>query len=96
MQPKKKFVSQSPASSDLGDYMAWPVVVSRTVPLSDRRAKLRIESTIWSGLEEIAEKQRRPLRDLCDEVNENRPSGMALTSAIRSYVLDYFRQMERA
>ena len=75
--------------------MQWPVIVSRTIPLADRRAKLRLEAVIWNGLEEIAEHQRRPLRELCDEVNGSRPSGVALTSAIRSYVLDYFRKAER-
>lgn len=95
MQPKRNLLPRSFASSNLEDYMQWPVIVSRTVPLSDRRAKLRLESVIWNGLEEIAEQQRRPLRELCDEVNGNRPSNVALNSAIRSYVLDYFRRAER-
>ncbi|MFC5353351.1 ribbon-helix-helix domain-containing protein [Azospirillum lipoferum] len=95
MQPKKSLLVQSSMNSNLEDYMQWPVIVSRTVPLSDRRAKLRLESIIWNGLEEIAEQQRRPLRELCDEVNGNRPFGVALNSAIRSYVLDYFRRAER-
>lgn len=95
MQPKRNLLSRSTANSDLESYMQWPVIVSRTIPLGDRRAKLRLESTIWNGLEEIAEQQRRPLHDLCHEVNGSRPSGVALTSAIRNYVLNYFRQAER-
>lgn len=95
MQPRKSLLPQSSANSNLENYMQWPVIVSRTIPLGERRAKLRLEAVIWNGLEEIAEQQRRPLRELCNELNGNRPSGVALTSAIREYVLDYFRRVER-
>ncbi|WP_449234028.1 ribbon-helix-helix domain-containing protein [Azospirillum doebereinerae] len=74
--------------------MPWPTVVSRTVSLPDRRAKLRLESAVWSGLDEIARKQLRPVQELCKDVDAHRPPGMPLTSAIRTYVLDYFRQTE--
>ncbi|MBP2297742.1 ribbon-helix-helix domain-containing protein [Azospirillum picis] len=79
---------------DLNALMAWPTVVSRTIPLPDRRMRLRLEKAIWSGLDDIARKERRPVQDLCREVDAMRPSTTPLTSAIRSYVLDYYRQSE--
>ncbi|XWZ94094.1 ribbon-helix-helix domain-containing protein [Azospirillum sp. B2RO_4] len=75
--------------------MTWPSIVSRTIPLKDRRARLRLETAVWSGLDDIAQKERRPVRELCIEVDALRPSTTPLTSAIRSYVLDYYRRSER-
>ncbi|WP_246024622.1 ribbon-helix-helix domain-containing protein [Azospirillum ramasamyi] len=49
---------------------------------------------IWSGLDEIAKKEERPVRELCQEVDSSRPTTMPLTNAIRSYVLDYFRRSD--
>lgn len=90
---KKSFFDMS-QTTDLGALMVWPEVVSRTIPLPDRRAKLRLETAIWSGLDEIARKQHRPVQELCRDVDASRPSKTPLTSAIRSYVLDYYRQVE--
>ncbi len=80
--------------TDLRSLMVWPSVVSRTIPLTDRRAKLRLEMAIWSGLDEIAKKEERPVRELCQEVDSSRPTTMPLTNAIRSHVLDYFRRSD--
>jgi len=79
---------------DLRALMTWPSVVSRTIPLQNRRARLRLETAVWSGLDDIAQKERRPIRELCIEVDTLRPSTTPLTSAIRNYVLDYYRKAE--
>ncbi|WP_082109110.1 ribbon-helix-helix domain-containing protein [Azospirillum thiophilum] len=92
MQLQKKSFEDMAYGPDLRSLMVWPSVASRTIPLTDRRAKLRLEMAIWSGLDEISKKEERPVRDLCQEVDSSRPSTIPLTSAIRSYVLDYFRQ----
>lgn len=94
MHFQRKSISEAAYGTDLRSLMVWPSVVSRTIPLTDRRAKLRLEMAIWSGLDEIAKKEERPVRDLCQEVDSSRPATMPLTNAIRSYVLDYFRQSE--
>ncbi|MCM8738092.1 ribbon-helix-helix domain-containing protein [Azospirillum sp. A1-3] len=94
MRLHRKSLSDASYGTDLSSLMVWPSVVSRTIPLMDRRAKLRLEMAIWSGLDEIAKKEERPVRDLCQEVDTSRPATMPLTNAIRSYVLDYFRQAE--
>ena len=92
MQFQRKSLSDVECGTDLRSLMVWPTMVSRTIPLTGRHAKLRLENAIWSGLDEIAKKQKRLVPDLCQEVDSSRPATMPLTSAIRSYVLDYFRQ----
>lgn len=94
MQLLKKPIHETSGGPDLGALMSWPMIVSRTVPLPGRRVKLRLEAVVWSGLEEIADKENRLVQDLCKEVDARRPSSTSLTSAIRSFVLDYFRHAE--
>ncbi|GLR81299.1 ribbon-helix-helix domain-containing protein (plasmid) [Azospirillum oryzae] len=91
---QKKAVDHMPGIIDLSALMTWPTMVSRTIPLPDRRARLRLEAVVWSGLDDIARKERRPVQELCRDVDALRPSGTPLTSAIRNYVLDYYRQAE--
>ncbi|WP_158284552.1 ribbon-helix-helix domain-containing protein [Azospirillum sp. TSO35-2] len=91
---QKRAFTETTDVIDLTALMAWPTVVSRTIPLPNRRARLRLESAIWSGLDDIARKERRPVQELCRDVDATRPSSTPLTSAIRSYVLDYYREAE--
>nr|WP_255636288.1 ribbon-helix-helix domain-containing protein [Azospirillum sp. 412522] len=79
---------------DFDTLMTWPSMASRTIPLPNRRARLRLEEAVWNGLDDIARKERRPVQELCREVDALRPSNTPLTSAIRNYVLDYYRQAE--
>lgn len=71
----------------------WPMLAVRTVPLPDRRIRIRLEVAVWDGLEIIAEQLGRSVHSLCGEVDAARPNHIALTSAIRTYVLEYFRKL---
>ena len=92
---QKKTTDHMTGIIDLGALMTWPSVVSRTIPLQNRRARLRLETAVWSGLDDIAQIERRPVRELCIAVDALRPSTTPLTSAIRNYVLDYYRRAEK-
>lgn len=71
----------------------WPLLVVRTVPLPGRRACIRLEVAVWDGLVTIAENAGRSVDCLCAEVDAARPAHVTLTSAIRNYVLEYFRRL---
>lgn len=71
----------------------WPILAVRTVPLPDRRVRIRLEVAVWDGLEIIAGQLGRTVHSLCGEVDATRPNHVALTSAIRTYVLEYFRKL---
>ncbi|WP_083896994.1 ribbon-helix-helix domain-containing protein [Azospirillum sp. B506] len=91
---QKKAPESMSSIINIGVLMTWPAVVSRTIPLQNRRARLRLENAVWSGLDDIAQKERRPVHDLCIEVDALRSPDTPLTSAIRNFVLDYYRQAE--
>ncbi len=71
----------------------WPLLANRTVPLPDRRVRIRLEMAVWDGLETIAGHVGRSVDSLCAEVDAARPTHITLTSAIRTYVLEYFRKL---
>ncbi|RUQ74676.1 hypothetical protein EJ913_05315 [Azospirillum doebereinerae] len=81
---------------DHAPLVAWPLVAARTVPLRDRQTRLRLETAVWEGLDAIAEREGCPVKELCVALDADRPPNVTLSSAIRSYVLDYFRAVERA
>ena len=91
---QKKATDRMPGIIDLDALMTWPTVTSRTIPLPGRSARVRLETAVWHGLDDIARKERRPIQELCRDVDSSRPSNTPLTSAIRNYVLDYYRQAE--
>ncbi|WP_086935492.1 ribbon-helix-helix domain-containing protein [Azospirillum sp. B510] len=88
---QKKIFRERSDAVDLNSFMVWPEVSTRTIPLVDGRTKLRLEAVIWSGLDDIAREQRRPVQELCRDVDASRTPEVSLTSAIRNFVLDYYR-----
>lgn len=96
MHAQKKATEAGAAKAGLSALMSWPVMVSRTVSLGSRMATVRLEHVVWEGLDEIAQREGRPVKDLCQELDGSRSDATPLTSAIRSYVLDYFRRSEAA
>jgi len=92
MQLENKIRSESPKVSQVASLVAWPLVVSRTVPVAGRQARLRLETSVWEGLDEVSRREGRPVADLCSELDATRADGTPLATAIRTYVLGYFRE----
>lgn len=92
MQLEKNIRPDNSKVSAVASLISWPVVVSRTIPVAGRRARLRLETAVWDGLEEAARREGRPVADLCAKLDAERAPDMPLTTAIRAYVLGYFRE----
>lgn len=87
-----KVPGKGAAEAGLAAVAGWPTMTVRKVPLEDRSARVRLESAIWDGLDEIASQQRRPVKQLCRELAAGSQNGATISSTIRTYVLDYFRR----
>ena len=85
----------SDQTDDVASSISWPMMAVRTVLLPERRVRLRLEAAVWDGLDAIAAQEMRPVWDLCGDLEAARSANITLASAIRTYVLDYFRQSER-
>jgi len=51
---------------------------------------MRLEPVMWDALAEICRRERRAIHDICTMVNGRRGHS-SLTSAVRAYIVDYFR-----
>ncbi|RJF77390.1 hypothetical protein D3877_26710 [Azospirillum cavernae] len=95
MQTLEKATAESTKGANIAMLMSWPMMTARTLPLPDRRARIRLETAVWDGLDAISAIEGRSIRELCGDLDASRSTGASLPSAIRNYVLDYFRKAER-
>ena len=65
-------------------------VVKRSVLLGDHKTSVSLEQAFWNCMKEISRKRGQTVSKLVREIDGNRQQGN-LSSAIRLYVLDYFR-----
>ena len=67
-------------------------VGKRSVVVAGHKTSVSLEEAFWNGLKEISRLRDMTLSELIDEINGNRPQGN-LSSAIRLFVLDYFKSL---
>jgi predicted DNA-binding ribbon-helix-helix protein len=65
-------------------------VVKRSIVVGGHKTSVSLEEAFWSGMKEISGERGKTLSELVSEIDNNRPQGN-LSSAIRLFVLDYFR-----
>ena len=64
-------------------------VVKRSVVITGHKTSVSLEDAFWKGLKEIAEARRQSLAELLVEIDHSRQGNFS--SAIRTFVFDYFR-----
>ena len=65
-------------------------VVKRSIVVAGHKTSVSLEEAFWSGMKEIALLRNLTLSELVGEIDGGRQQGN-LSSAIRLFVLDYFR-----
>jgi predicted DNA-binding ribbon-helix-helix protein len=66
-------------------------VVKRSIVIAGHKTSVSLEDAFWTGLKEIAGGRDMTLSDLVSSIDTDRRQGN-LSSAIRLFVLDYYRQ----
>jgi len=66
-------------------------VVKRSIVIAGHKTSVSLEDAFWSGLKEIAVGRNMTLSDLVATIDSERQHGN-LSSAIRLFVLDFYRQ----
>lgn len=67
----------------------------RSVTLHGHRTSLSLEPEFWDALQEVAQAQGRSVNALIAEIDAGRltgPEPRNLSSAVRVYLLEYFRE----
>ena len=65
-------------------------VVKRSIVIAGHKTSVSLEDAFWSGLKDIAASRNMTLSDLVGSIDADRRQGN-LSSAIRLFVLDYYR-----
>ena len=65
-------------------------VLKRSILIGGHKTSVSLEDAFWSGMKEISRQRDMTLSELAREIDSNRQQGN-LSSAIRLFVLDYFR-----
>ena len=65
-------------------------VVKRSIVVAGHKTSVSLEEAFWNGMKEIASARTLTLSELVGEIDGGRQQGN-LSSAIRLFVLDYFR-----
>ena len=72
-----------------GRIMKSPVV-KRSIVVAGHKTSVSLEEAFWNGMKEISGLRNMTLSELVGEIDNNRQQGN-LSSAIRLFVLDYFK-----
>ena len=67
-------------------------VVKRSIVIAGHKTSVSLEEAFWKGLKEIANNRNLTLSDVVASIDTDRHNGN-LSSAIRLFVLDYYRAM---
>ncbi len=65
-------------------------LVSKNVTIRGKRTSLRLEEEMWEALREVCRRENVSIHDLCSMV-EDRRGRSSRTSAVRAFVITYFR-----
>ena len=65
-------------------------VVKRSIVVAGHKTSVSLEEAFWNGMKEIASVRSLTFSELVGEIDGGRQQGN-LSSAIRLFVLDYFR-----
>ena len=63
----------------------------RSVTLSGHRTSVSLEAEFWEALQAIAAATQQPLSALIDDIDKRHGRGKNLSSALRIFVLNYYR-----
>lgn len=71
-------------------------MAKRSITIAGHRTSVSLEEPFWQALGEIAALKSTSLAGLVGEIDAARPSELNLSSAIRLFVLDWFRSVRPA
>src|SRR5277367_467358 len=91
-RPTERKVAEDRESDDEPLHRADSYLVSRYLFISGRRTSVRLEDEMWSALNDVAQRKGYTVHELASRIFDRRKkSGQSFTSAIRVYLMLYYR-----
>ncbi|MGH6661841.1 MAG: ribbon-helix-helix domain-containing protein [Rhodospirillales bacterium] len=69
-------------------------LVSKNVTINGRRTSLRLERASWEALDDICKCEKLTIHEMCTLIDNSR-HGSSRTSAVRAFIVTYFRTLAR-
>ncbi|MGH1377664.1 MAG: ribbon-helix-helix domain-containing protein [Alphaproteobacteria bacterium] len=66
-------------------------LIGRNITIFKRRTSIRLEPEMWDALNNIADREKCSIHDLCSLIFIRKKEGTSLTAAIRVFLMLYFR-----
>ncbi|MGY9034499.1 MAG: ribbon-helix-helix domain-containing protein [Rhodobacterales bacterium] len=63
----------------------------RSLTLKRHKTSVTLEEEFWQSFQEIASEQKKGINELASEIDQERAQKCGLASAIRLYILNYFK-----
>jgi predicted DNA-binding ribbon-helix-helix protein len=70
-------------------------LVAGNIKIHKRRTSVRLEPAMWTALYEIADTERISIHDICSAVDDGKAAGESFSSALRVFMLKYYRNEAR-
>lgn len=70
---------------------AKSTLLSRNITVRGRRTSIRLEPEMWTALREAAKRENCTVHDICSLISVRKSAGTSLTSAIRVFLMLYYR-----
>ncbi len=70
--------------------VAASTLVNRNVTIGGRRTSLRLEPALWDALEELCQREKMTVHELCGMIDGCRHAS-SFTAAVRVFIVGYFR-----
>ena len=69
------------------------MIIKRSITIKGHSTSISLENSFWDGLNEIAKVKKISIASLVSEIDKNRNSKQeyGLSSAVRVFILNYFR-----
>ena len=96
MQVENKLPRAASRHADLVSLITAPILSERTLALADGQTRLSLETMVWEGLDEAARREGKHVAELCGELDAEKSSEVDLSTAIRAFVLSYYREADGA
>jgi predicted DNA-binding ribbon-helix-helix protein len=71
------------------------LVVKRSVVIDGQKSSVSLEDAFWTSLKDIAHERRETLQHLITSINVNRRRNANLSSAIRLFILKFYKDQAR-
>ena len=66
-------------------------LINRNVVIDSHRTSVRLEAEMWNDLRDICRRESKSIHEICTLVNSRKDESRSLTSAIRVFLIAYYR-----